>query len=352
MNTQLQQPKKHLNDVYVIRPIAIFLLVVYHSFIIYRGGWCQPVDFQYVGLYDWIATLCSAFRLELLVFCSGYLFALTLTRKQQSFWKMASSKAKRLLLPSVVFSIVYVALFYDIKGQTVGELLLTILSGAGHMWYLPMLYWVMLMCYGIDKINCSNWLKILGVAVLPILSILPFPLRIDRAVYYVLFFYLGMVIYRNRDAIISRIKSLRQVVLSFLIFVCIYAVGLYIAESGIMDPYTNSGNLIEKAIAIEVVKYVKIVYCILGIIFIYILVNYFLEVKKVRVTPWVINISGLCFGIYLFQQFILQILYYKTTLPSLVGPYWLPWVGLVITLILSYLLTKLSLKTKLGRQLM
>ena len=30
--------QQHLNDVYVIRPIAIFLLVVYHSFIIYGGG--------------------------------------------------------------------------------------------------------------------------------------------------------------------------------------------------------------------------------------------------------------------------------------------------------------------------
>lgn len=344
--------RKALNDVYVIRPIAIFLLVVYHSFIIYRGGWRQPVDFQYVGLYDWIATLCSAFRLELLVFCSGYLFALTLTRKQQNFWKIASSKAKRLLLPSVVFSIVYVILFYDIKGQTVGELLLTIVSGAGHMWYLPMLYWVMLLCYGVDKMNHPTWLKILGFSTLPILSILPFPLQIDRAVYFALFFYLGMLIYRNRDEIIAQIKSVRQVVLWLLIFVCVYAGGLYIAESGIMDTYINSVNLIEKAIAIEVIKYVKILYCILGIIFIYILVNYFLEVKKVRVAPWVIDLSGLCFGIYLFQQFILQILYYKTQLPSLVGPYWLPWVGLVITLILSYVLTKLCLKTRLGRQLM
>lgn len=352
MNTQLQQPKKHLNDVYVIRPIAIFLLVVYHSFIIYRGGWRQPVDFQYVELYDWIATLCSAFRLELLVFCSGYLFALTLTRKQQSFWKMASSKAKRLLLPSVVFSAIYVILFYNTKERTVGELLLAIVSGAGHMWYLPMLYWVMLMCYGVDKINYPNWLKIAGLAALPALSILPLPLQIDRATYYALFFYLGMLIYRNRDVIIAKIKTIKQVVLWLLIFVCVYAVGLYISEGGMMDTYMNSDNLIEKAIAVEIIKYVKIVYCILGIIFIYILVNYFLEVKKISVAPWVINLSGLCFGIYLFQQFILQILYYKTQLPSLVGPYWLPWVGLVITLILSYLLTKLSLKTKIGRQLM
>ena len=286
------------------------------------------------------------------MFCSGYLFALTLTRKRQSFWEIAKSKAKRLLLPSVVFSAIYVALLYDTTSRSVGNLLLTIVSGAGHMWYLPMLYWVMLMCYAVDKLECSNKWKILGLIALPVLSILPLPLQINRAVYYALFFYLGMLIFRNRDVIISKIKSIKQVLLSLFIFVCIYAVGLYVREGGLMDVYTDSVNLITKAISIEIMEYIKIIYCTLGIIFIYILVNYFLEVKKVRVAPWVINLSGLCFGIYLFQQFILQILYYKTNLPSLVGPYWLPWVGLVVTLILSYLLTKLSLKTKVGRQLM
>ena len=335
-----------------MRPIAIFLLVVWHSFIIYTGGWREPVGFQPVESYWWLAKFSYAFMLELFVFVSGYVLGLTLERKNPSFKELFIGKVKRLIIPSLIFSAVYYIIFYNIDNFTIVGFLWDVLNGCGHMWFLPMLFWVMLMCYGVDKINYPNWLKIAGLAALPALSILPLPLQIDRAVYFALFFYLGMLIYRNRDEVIAKIKSIRQVVLWLLIFVCVYAGRLYIAESGIMDTYINSVNLIEKAIAIEVIKYVKILSCILGIIFIYILVNYLLEVKKVRVALWVINISGLCFGIYLFQQFILQILYYKTTLPSLVGPYWLPWVGLVITLILSYLLTKLSLKTKIGRQLM
>jgi peptidoglycan/LPS O-acetylase OafA/YrhL len=89
-----------------------------------------------------------------------------------------------------------------------------------------------------------------------------------------------------------------------------------------------------------------------GVAFVYGLVNYLIEGKKLTIPQWVVELNGLCFGIYLFQQFILQILYYKTTLSSLIGPYWLPWIGLIVTLILSYLLTKLSLKTKIGRKLM
>lgn len=81
-------------------------------------------------------------------------------------------------------------------------------------------------------------------------------------------------------------------------------------------------------------------------------VNYFTHTKKCRIPKWIIELNTTCFGIYLFQQFILQILYYKTSLPTIVGPYWLPWIGLAITLVTSYILTKLSLKTNIGRQLM
>lgn len=349
---KITNERKCLNDVYIIRPIAIFLLIVYHSFIIYRGGWPEPIGYQYIGTYDWIATLCSAFRLELLVFCSGYLFALTLVRKQQKLCEIASSKAKRLLLPSVVFSILYVVLFFNTKEKSLLELLIVVITGTGHMWYLPMLYWVMLMCYGVDKLDYSMKKKILGLGALPLFSILPLPLQIDRAVYYALFFYLGMLIYRNREEIISKVKSLKQVFLGMSLFIFTYVIGLYVQEGDCMNVYIDSDNLIIKVFVVEFMKYVKIIYSILGIVFIYVLVNYFLEVKRMKVAPWVIKLSSYCFGIYLFQQFILQILYYKTSLPNLVGFYWLPWVGLIITLALSYLLTKLSLKTKLGRKLM
>lgn len=99
-------------------------------------------------------------------------------------------------------------------------------------------------------------------------------------------------------------------------------------------------------------KYAKIAYCLVGIFGIYSLVNYLLNKENIKVTSRTINLSALCYGIYLFQQFILQWLYYKTTMPSIVGPYLLPWVGLLITVIGSYILTKLCRMTKIGRWLM
>ncbi len=42
---------KNIAEVSFIRPILIVLLVVYHAFIIYRGGWTQPSGFQENTIY-------------------------------------------------------------------------------------------------------------------------------------------------------------------------------------------------------------------------------------------------------------------------------------------------------------
>ena len=58
-----------------------------------------------------------------------------------------------------------------------------------------------------------------------------------------------------------------------------------------------------------------------------------------------------CFGIYLFQQFVLLILYFKTPLFATFGSYLAPWIAFVITIIMSFSLTYLLRLTKAGRHL-
>ena len=94
---------------------------------------------------------------------------------------------------------------------------------------------------------------------------------------------------------------------------------------------------------------VSLVVTMLGISVVYSIVNYFVEKRHYVPARWVFDASAICYGVYIFQQFILQFLYYKTTLPVLVGPYWLPWVGCVVTFVVSIVLTRLTLKTRFGR---
>ena len=65
--------------------------------------------------------------------------------------------------------------------------------------------------------------------------------------------------------------------------------------------------------------------------------------------PLLITLSGYCYGVYIYQQFVLKLLYYHTPLPPVLGRYWLPWVATAITVAASLLLCHYSLKTRLGR---
>ena len=42
---------KLVDEVAFIRPILILFLVVYHAFLIYGGGWAQPVGYVDIPLY-------------------------------------------------------------------------------------------------------------------------------------------------------------------------------------------------------------------------------------------------------------------------------------------------------------
>lgn len=77
----MSDKSKILTEVSVIRPILIVLLVVYHSFIIYQGGWSEPDGFEPNRTYWWISKASYSFMLEAFVLISGYVFAYQATIK-------------------------------------------------------------------------------------------------------------------------------------------------------------------------------------------------------------------------------------------------------------------------------
>lgn len=70
-----------------------------------------------------------------------------------------------------------------------------------------------------------------------------------------------------------------------------------------------------------------------------------------KVPHWVVSIGSSCFGVYIFQQFILMFIYYKTDVPQIVHPYIMPWLAFLIALSVSLCCSVLIRKTKLGRSI-
>lgn len=64
-----------------------------------------------------------------------------------------------------------------------------------------------------------------------------------------------------------------------------------------------------------------------------------------------ISLSENCFGVYLFQQFVL-VLIYDSTIPKIINPFFLPWISFAVALIISLLLTIGIRKTAIGKSVL
>lgn len=113
--------------------------------------------------------------------------------------------------------------------------------------------------------------------------------------------------------------------------------------------YLVDNQMVIKMLKCSLAKLMQIVYSSSGLFMLLIMIGYIEQHRKVEIKNWVIKVGGLCFGVYLLQQFILTGLYDYTNLSSTFGCYWLPWVGFVIALSGSLLIAHLFIKTKIGR---
>ncbi len=330
----------------ILRVIATLLLLVLHSFTVYMGGWRSIDCIDGVVSYKWIAAISYSCVLELFVFISGYVLAWQLQRRQSIFVSFVLKKVKRLLLPSLVFSILYILCFGTFNESS----FVAIISGVGHMWYLPMLFWAFIAGWLLHSMRCPVWIKLAICLLLCLISsylnFLPF--RIGRTCYYILFFYLGMVTF-SRKRVILEWLTLRKIWGILFTFLILFVSLTYFKEALATIHLTSFPLKFLRNIAVNCSTMAS---SLAGVCSVYASVVYWLSNRASwKPSPLLTRLNITSFGTYLFHQFILQFLYYHTLLPYIIGTYLLPWGGLLITLVGSVLLSELCLKTRLGRSL-
>lgn len=320
-------------DIDLLRCLLILLLVTYHSFCPYTGNWKAIEGYDYVGLYHVIGALFYSFFLEMFVFISGFLYGEQVKKKgnPSSVKEVAIKKGKRLLIPSVVFSIAYIFLFHrntlDIKS------LYTVINGAGHMWFLPMLFWCFIGTYFIDKYSRKLVLVISGVAIVSVLAF-PLPFRLGNTLMYLIYFLAGYLVSSNN---ICLSRSRKKYICGILVFIICFCI-----------------NFITRTNAcISWLIFNRVVHLIGSCCVIYVLFSYFnSKFGNSKLPSYINEFACACFGIYLIQQFVLQFLYYHTALPQHIHQLTLPWAAALITIIVSYLTVKILIKTKIGKFLL
>ena len=341
-----------LKEISIMRPVLILQLVVFHAFIIYGGGWIPPMGYRDIPLYGEFAGWTYSFMLESFTFISGFIYFYTIKQKgMQDFGTLIAKKSKRLLLPMVVFGIVYFFMFENI--ETGFNSLYTIISGVGHLWYLMMLFWCFVWGWLLQRIMLNNKVALGIIAFLAMFcSWMPFPFQMAKSFYYLFFFYLPVIMVDKREELAFIVKNnpLRFLMLLWGVFLFAYTIAKYIVHFPL--PY-NELPLFLKAMTLSLNNLVQMVYATAGTLSFYMTALLLAGgAKNTSKDAVIVKVGNYCFGIYIFQQFILKFLYYNTPIPEAVGPYALPWVGVVFALFFSFFFTYLIRLTKVGRALL
>lgn len=329
-----------LQDVVLIRFVVVILLLFCHSFTIYGNGWRFPEGIQEILLYKLISQVAYAAMLETFVFISGYVFQMQVEKgkiKGNSL-NWVTKKAKRLLIPSLIFSVLWLILLQPINAENIQNLA-KYLSTA-HLWFLPMLFWCFMCGYIIQK---KKWLNLWTLSALlllifvPRLSIIPF--RITSFMEYGFYFVLGMYLFKNKKHLLPKIQSSIALVSLLVTFIVFFSGEAYIKEC------------MDITIPHYVATVVSFIYSTSGVLFIYGLCNRIID-KTDNMPAIIAKIANYSFAIYVFHQFLLFFIYYHTQIPVTLGNGWLPWFAIVVTTISSYIFAHYFLKTNIGRWLL
>lgn len=329
-----------LADVVIMRLGLIFLLIGTHTFAPYSGSWDALPHSDGIEFYAHISSFTHFISMPALIFISGYLFGHSWHKvKGQSFKEFALKKLKRLILPCIVFSIFYFVLFNDYS-QTLHKIAYYIVNGAGHLWFLPMLFWCFLFTYLIHKFEIPFKLAFPILIIFSILPIPELPLRLSSTFTYLIYFYIGFVV-----RLVGGGKSLPFNLLVLLTL----TIGYIVLQIGLFEAHLLPKNtLIEKLTYLFSLNSLKLLLGLSGTGIAFVATRMFLS-TGITLSINIITLSTYCYGVYIFHQFILKLIYYKTPITEILDPVVLPWISFCLTLLLSVSLTAMSHKTRIGR---
>lgn len=345
--TQNRNTKKLLYEVSIIRPLIIFLLVLLHSFEKIADGGGQQQEYQLLMVYQWFVWIIKGFRIETIALVAGYVFAYQslVLGKRYGFLPFVKKKFFRLIVPMLFFGVIYYfCFFFDAAKFTIASFIVTLFSGCGHLWFLPMLFWCFIAIWIIDRYHLSSWLLLLLLAVFSVMPTPGLPFGFGRLPHFLFFVYAGYFLWERRAEVLKYKDNRALMIVLWLTYL------LLVIVKNVVLPEANSGMpIVEKGMILSLRGFVGLLLSSVGILALYLTVCHFTERPSYCPKKWVVKASDDCYGVYVFHQFLLVWVYFFTPLVTVCANALVPWVGFAVAMLTSLLLTKLSLKTKIGK---
>lgn len=206
-----------------LRALAIILVVLGHSIIIYDPQWAVVAGIHTTisnPVLYWLKQCINIVQMPLFFSISGYCFYFTtdkLNKKPEGRSDFLQKKFKRIIIPFIIVLLAYnnpVKMVIGLKGYSIHEwpnLIIhqVFMQDIGHLWYLPTLFIIFGLSYIFRKVQQKRFDFILlsGLLLLNIFAYkLPPIFCLSNVATYWIFFYVGFLL--NKDNIFQYIANI------------------------------------------------------------------------------------------------------------------------------------------------
>ncbi len=318
----------------IIKIITTILVVFGHVTRMYTpDGIVHPLNKSIV--LDYITSFIYSFHMPLFVAVSGsiYYFVKMRLNKYSNNSQFIINKAQRLLIPYVVFGILYVAPIMILCNFTESSYLNYIIEGIilslnpRHLWYIFMLFNVFMAFQFLNKYITKYPKLFMFIFILFNIASykLPVYFQLNTTFRYLIYFYIGYLFEKNKNDF--KLNPKKITITSFLFL--LVANYLLKVSNGVI-PYII----------------LNMICAFLGIIFMYTSVQ-LLNIKFIMNLKLYKIIKENSFGIYLFHPMIIYVLFYWLGDKD-INPFLLSFIIFVITMIISDSFTRIIRRLRLN----
>lgn len=228
-----------IDDLNILRAFAILLVVLRHCFAPFMGIWPVSSFYEYSFATDVIGKYISTISMPLFVFISGFLYSYLRNnlKKYPTFKILLKKKTARLLRPYFILAPIYIYFFVDYTSNI--DFLNHLWKGAGHLWFLLMIFTVFMLFYPLENYLKQNPIKSFIVIIFlfflyPGFSVIEiYPL--SKFFHYLPFFYIGYLFHYKNKFLTKLIKDKFWLlfIIHSLLFIASFSIPEFI-ENGIL----------------------------------------------------------------------------------------------------------------------
>ena len=333
--------KTELSNCTFVKTVLMLIVVFYHCIVFWTGTWFTQNPVQESELLSILARWMNSFHIYGFTLVSGYLFYFVKHEgnRYSQFMLFTVNKAKRLLIPYLFVSVIWVIPFavyffqYDvidiIKRFVFG-------TSPNQLWFLLMLFCLFMVFYPLssffEKHNIGGGVVVIviyGIGLIG-LMILPNVFQIFRACSYIPLFWLGFKIRQCGSQWLRRIPVTVWLVGNILLFVITQYLSGF---DGIIFVLLNLGF--------------SFVLHIVGALMAFIVLQKIADKFKWKESRLFGLLSKNSMSVYLFHQQVIYI--FVTWLNGLINSYVNASVNFIGTMIVSLLISRVMMKFKWTR---